>query len=392
MNSINKILIPITFLTLLISCNKWSENENNKNTSAISLSLEQTESSQFSEVIDTIRYITLKSENSSRAFQIDKVLISNQSIYIFDYYAGQTLEVYDLFGNYKFHISNQGSGPDQYSEVQDFLIDNGNIEILDSNGKILFFDKNGQFNKSIKLPFLSTNFFKIGEQYFFKTEKLENSLAKDGSSCALLKYNIDNGEKSCIIKKNNTRKPHSFRERAPMSNGNKGVLYSSYFNDTIFSISNTEVKPRFILKTDDKSLPSELFSFKTSHSYFIDYLNNNKDKIYHTPHLLQSDKFLITMFRENGDNYLIYNLHDQTWKILKGAEQNNFDGGFPLHWAHTLVNDEIVSVVDPNYLIENLNKLEAKNDIKSPNEIRFMEFARTLKQNDPNVIIFYRLK
>ena len=150
----------ITTIFLNSSCGSNSEKQTSvapsKDVEVITI--DEIKPSKLSDVVDHISYTALKDHPDHRAHRIDKVLIEAGLIYIFDYSSARSLSVYDLNGNFQFAITKPGQGPDQYLEVQDFLIDEGTIEVLDARGRLIFYNENGVFEKSEKLPFVAQAF------------------------------------------------------------------------------------------------------------------------------------------------------------------------------------------------------------------------------------------
>lgn len=387
-----KNIIALTFLISLLilipSCT-FSENEPSFE-NAIEVSIPTMNFSNMSDVVDTIRYVKLQQPYPDYAYQIDKVLIENDKIYIFDYYTSKALVVYDLEGNFQFSMSHPGQGPSEYLQVQDFLVDDGNIEILDSRERMIIYDSIGTFVRSEKLPFRSQSFTKDNGSYIFQTGKMHNDLGENGESCELIRFNIKTKKTTCIKNVPKDQFMHSFKERNILSKIGEDLLYSTYFNDTIYGITGNNFSYKFILNFGTNTLPKKVFNLPNAS--FVQFLNENGEKQFHTPHIKGSDNYFITSFRQNGANYLIRNRKKNTQHLLKGSSFNDIDGGFPLHWVHAVNNNEIITVVDPNYILDRMDALRAKEDILTDNEKRFIEFAQTLDINDPQLLIFYRLK
>lgn len=346
--------------------------------------------SQLSEVIDRIEYVKLESHADHIAYRIDKVLIENDLVYIFDYFSGRSLSVYDLKGNFQFALTKPGEGPDEYLEIQDFLVDDNSIEVLDALGRLIIYDKQGNFIRSEKLPPIAKAMTKIGDKYLFQTGKIPNTLAEHGRSCEVIQYDFETKNSACVLEINDGKTPHSFKERSVLEEIGKDYYYATYFNDTIYRKATNGFEPSFTL--DFSANPGQTIDPDLSITDLVETLNKNKDKIYHNPNLQGNDDYLVTRFSANGNHHVIYDYQKENVSIINSLSANDVDGGLPLYWIHTTYNDELIMVIDSQYLISRFDKLKSEKNEFTPKEEAFLAFASTLTIDDPLVMIKYHLK
>jgi len=151
---IMKVFTPILLVFLLCACDR---NKNQTPTDEIIridlLAGADTTLTNLSEIASNIEYIPLQTIEGSLIGLIDKVIITDDKIYISD--SGKDIVCFDKGGNYISRLSNQGRGPEEYSIINDFDIsfDCKKMVIL-SNGKIFVYEIFGNeyiFFKSIDL-------------------------------------------------------------------------------------------------------------------------------------------------------------------------------------------------------------------------------------------------
>ena len=97
-------------------------------------------------LIKDIRIVRLETNDSVLVGRIDKVLIHDGKIYIGDFYASQSLFIFDMQGKAIRKISRKGRGPGEYIQLRDFFIDDqsGTLNLLTRNSsEILSFDLDG---------------------------------------------------------------------------------------------------------------------------------------------------------------------------------------------------------------------------------------------------------
>ncbi|KYG75010.1 6-bladed beta-propeller protein [Roseivirga ehrenbergii] len=389
---ISGLIITVIFLTS--SCGSNSENQTSIATSegVEVIAIDKITPSKLSDVVDDIGYTALKYHPEHRAYRIDKVIIEDDLIYIFDYYSGRSLSVYDLKGSFQFAITKPGQGPDQYLEVQDFLIDKGKIEVLDARGKLMFFNENGVFERSEKLTFVAQAFSKVEGNYLFQTGKIPNELGENGKPCEVVQYNLETKKTDCLLEIHNGKNPHSFRERNILKNIDGKTYYGTYFNDTIYKQQEVNFVPEFILDFSPDALPPEMFEPNSPYGDYIGYLNKNKDKAYHTPSLQGNANFSITQFSKSGSHHLIYDIKDGAKIVLKTTTENDVDGGIPLYWAHTINDHDIIMIFDSENVLAKAGKLQKEKSQFNEKEQAFLDFASKFDTNDPLVMIAYHLK
>jgi len=383
----------ITIIFLSSSCGSNAEKQTSISTSEDIkiIPVVDIEESKLSDVIDNITYTALKDHPDHHAYRIDKVLIEDELIYIFDYYSGRSLSVYDLNGNFKFAFTKPGEGPDQYLEVQDFLVDKGRIEVLDARGRLIFYNENGAFEKSEKLPFVAQAFSKVEDNYLFQTGKIPNELGENGKSCEVVQYNLETKKSECQLEIHNGKSPHSFKERNILKNIGGKTYYSTYFNDTIYRKQSSKFIPEFIINFSSKALPDDTFDPKRSNRDLIGSLNDNKDKAYHTPNLQGNTDLLLTEFRNNGIYRMIYNGKNGDKTILKTTSENDVDGGLPLYWSHIVNDNDIIMIIDSDYVLERATKLQKEKSQFNEKEQAFLDFTNEFDTNNPLVMISYHL-
>ncbi|MFT6054709.1 MAG: hypothetical protein ACJAS3_000332 [Roseivirga sp.] len=394
-NKTNAVLTIILSISLLFSsCTNDDDQKSTRSSlEKISvLSVSDIGISKLSKLVDNISYTALKGHQDHRAYRIDKVLIEAGRLYIFDYFSGRSLSVYDLNGNFQFSITKPGNGPDQYLEIQDFLIDNGRIRVLDAFGRVIFYDEQGVFEKSEKLPFSAQAFTKVDNSYIFQTGKRPNILGQNGKSCELAQYDLETKKIDCVLEINSGRKQHSSIERNVLKRIGEDYYYGTYYNDTIYKRRNKRFVLDIVLNFGPNAFPEEIFDPSLSFDEFVDYRNNNKTRAYHKTDLNGTSDIMITLYFANGNNHLIHDKREKTTAIVKSTAQNNVDGSLPLYWVHSINDRDIIMIIDSQYVLERSYQLKEEKTQFSEKEQAFLDFASRLSIDDPLVMIQYHLK
>ena len=108
----------------------------------------------LTDVIDTVRYVSLKDDNVIFSGRIDKLMSKGDTIYIFDSRMSKSLSAYKKDGTFLFNVGKLGGGPGEYIELGNFTIDNQYFYCIDNAmRKILVYGiNNGAFVRKLDMP------------------------------------------------------------------------------------------------------------------------------------------------------------------------------------------------------------------------------------------------
>jgi hypothetical protein len=122
------IIISIT----IIACKNNNQTRgirSNDNTILISVDMNSDETIDFTEYIDSVRFIRLENSDECLIGTIQKVIFYKGRYYIQDNKAG-SIFVFDETGKFKHKISKRGQGPGEYVEISRLIIDYKKEQIL----------------------------------------------------------------------------------------------------------------------------------------------------------------------------------------------------------------------------------------------------------------------
>lgn len=207
--------------------------------------------SNLSEIASDIQYIPLQTIDSSLISRIDKVVITDDNIYVNN--RGADILCFDKNGNFVSKLSKTGRGPGEYTIIMDFDISSDSKKlILLANGKILLYNINGKeyaFAKSIdlyegvlKISFIpGTDNILLSNGPWFGNETSLNLVINLDRDTLLLKPNCYKYEKL----------GSGFRainDAIQYKLGDK-VLFKEGFSDTIFYVNSKldQLAPHIIL-------------------------------------------------------------------------------------------------------------------------------------------------
>lgn len=148
----NPILLVIIIVQLIsYSCDK---NESLSCEKVIQIeNIEKNVSFQLSDVMDSITYLVLETNDDCLIGNSTKIVHKNDQFFIGDYDVANSIFIFSDSGKYKCKIHAIGQGPGEFLKITDFCVNQrGFIYILDaSQEKIITFDNKGKFVRELKL-------------------------------------------------------------------------------------------------------------------------------------------------------------------------------------------------------------------------------------------------
>ncbi len=314
MKTFSIILILGTFT---VSCTRNLKTEN-ISILHINIPVNKIEQVKMSDIISEFKVIKLEFTDQSMIGDIQKITVHNGLIYVLDTFGAKSLMVFDINGKFIRKIGSLGKGPGQYLLPKDFIIDTDNdeIEIID-NQKINIFLSNGKYLKDYKIDFASTDFEKLGDNYFLAAGGLEDHYI----------YKTDNNFK--IIEKYIRTAPKSVLGNAfrPFINKNElHFLFRPLIGDTIYSVSQERAVPIRIV---------DFGKYKINYEEFLSKAPMERAKIV----ICQSNVnqcVMIRYFENDSYIHIIYNMSSKYYQYIYNKKT-----GSEIHFDKESLTDDI---------------------------------------------------
>lgn len=126
---------------------------------------------QMSTLVDTVIFMPVVENNGQLPRDVNKLRTYNGKIYFSDYkYGSEKIFVYNDDGTPCFVIDAKGPGPNEYSGISTFTVNENGIAIIDRfQPKFILFDpETGEYIKSMQMPFQPKDIEAVGESdYLF---------------------------------------------------------------------------------------------------------------------------------------------------------------------------------------------------------------------------------
>ena len=249
-----QVLFYLLIGSLFISaCNNTSPKPNTKNKTVsvilpykvdIETTVNNVKTVPLSTIGKEIEYIPLETNTKSLIKRIVKIEFSKNYIFISDF---DRLTQFDRKGKFIRQVGANGRGPGEYIYVMEFCIDENleRIVIKDyGNSLIKVFDFEGQYIKSFKLPFESTNFLvKDTNSILFHLANIADKTKDSNYSLSLTDFY---GTPDIKIRKYPVRKNSLNIGKMPLYYFIDSIRFMEFGVDTLYTLKNNKLEPYVI--------------------------------------------------------------------------------------------------------------------------------------------------
>jgi hypothetical protein len=371
-----EVLLVILFV--LESCNVNNEGNIVKEKKGLiyTLNYNTCKRKPFKEICKIKEVIPLDTNENGMFGDVRKMVIEDSLLFIQDKTLDRIL-IFNLKGSYMGQIGKQGMGPCEYGIIYDFNREKNKKRTLiydGSVGKMYYYKDNSDLCKEIHL---------ISGSKFYNNNTgiwiyMGNQVSKENRMNDKNAYNL-------IYLENNKIKKHfcpfavihANREviRSPVSNFtrfNENLLFSYYFSDTVYTLSNTTAFPYIYVDFGENALRLESFNNKTIPD-FLKYLSKS-DKLYLTGNIFGTKDYLII---EYNRGYLFF------------SEKVHFKSFF----FDRMFNKKIkIGFTNPEknliYCLQDLNNIEIRKENIDPNN-EIMKTIKAIKKCNSYVLLVY---
>lgn len=214
---------------------------------------------RLSDIVDTIEYIKLETNESCLIGSITKIVPFGDSLLICDRFTGRSAYIFGRDGRFINKIGARGNGPGEYTELHDVAIDRHGkrIFILDTAGyNLLIYSTDGNFIKSIRLEYPTYLIAYLKDDTIaMYLDYGQQRLSREGLSPHIMLLDINTGEnKGFYVWKNSSLKMPSTicSQNALVQMQDGTAMLSTDLCDTIYRVSANGVKAEYYLNMGKK--------------------------------------------------------------------------------------------------------------------------------------------
>jgi hypothetical protein len=300
---------------LIVSCTREKKMiEHNPNMQDINIDVKTENDFRFSLLYDSCDVIILKTSEKNLG-GISKIRVDNSNLYILSM---NKLYLFNNQGEFINVYDKKGKGPDEYLNIEDFIVTKDNIQFIDFNQKkIVFLDRKLYFIKSIQIDFYASSFFMDDNKtYIFNHNSSGYSNSNFKISIRDSNLKVKNGyfpmsdvfmHYYYVIEQNNYCKV----------NNSVHLLHSPY--DTIYQINKTNIVPVYALNFGSYKMPFKNYEKRYDDIYEFYLSSKNSNSVCYIDSYFENNNSLFFSYSLNGNRkHVFFNKKDG--KILNSSE------------------------------------------------------------------------
>lgn len=306
------------------SCNNHKYLEETGSLKNIHIDLDNLEKGKpLEDCVEEVSFIPLETTDSCLIQMISGLKIVDHRIYVRDNSQGCVF-VFDENGKYKFKLDRLGRGPDEYTHLLGFCVDQRHIIVRGFSELVLYDKNNGDFVKKIHIPmkdFIPARVYADSSFYYF--------LTADGFSNTNIQATVVAYDKDTFSLKKAYMDPFYYKEHPHTSstvfiNSPFGLLFHQVLNDTLYRLGKEELEPLFFLNVGKYQFTYEKYENAP--------LNSNKEKAIPNKAIFPIDDIYFM------DKYLCFTCYQKTTDPVK----------YDVFWCFYSLETGEVKVFDEN--------------------------------------------
>ncbi|MCP9612649.1 BF3164 family lipoprotein [Coprobacter tertius] len=325
--------------------------------------------------------IPLETKDECLVNEADKILYKNGIYYILDR-QGNSLFLFDSDGKFISKILKKGEGPDEYSNLDAFAVDNDSIWISDASSRSLIC-----YGPDLKMIDRASTWERAtGNDITLMNGKIylaTNWTGWNKKNSQIASYDIKNKDVTGLWRVPPLNGDHALiRKSCQLADNGDSCLFIYSYCDTIFQIKDNKLTPAYQLsfteRYDDVPLPIEKLMDPQNKNIIrgIDYLKQTNTHIFFS---YADDGLLISV---------IYNKKDNSCKTFPYFINSNLGEMKTYLYTTFFDGNNMICVYEPE-TIKN-NDLSKISDIADRE--KFKQVSESLKSDDNPVLIKYKLK
>lgn len=331
---------------------------------------------KMEDVLDTMLFIPLETREESLIGQIDRMVFTDERIFISDY--DDQLLIFDRNGKYINKLKN-GSGPGEIVRPYAFDFDERTQRlIVQQTWGFIFYDKNGQYIEDERHPIIDLDFVSTREGYmFFDFSYLNHHLEPNGNSALIIT------DKSFKIKAKGINTVPKTLSRSVVHRTSfffklsDSYLISQMYNDTIYEVNDNYFKAKYVIDFNNKM-------HITSNSDINEVYNSSK--FYYMGSVLETEgEYQMFWFRCNKIGQCIVYRNIKTGEMIGGTGVLGNWTEYPasLFGTRATCKDYFVSYIYP---YANMKYSSPKISKESK------QLVENLDEEDNPVLVLYKVK
>ncbi|WP_062124501.1 6-bladed beta-propeller [Geofilum rubicundum] len=377
--------LNLTFLVMavlfLASCNRTTQDSKTLSPDIVTIDVKESDfivNGKLSDVISIDSLVFLEYTDESIIGEIDKVLVSEDRIYVVDRHSAKSIFCFDRKGNFINSYNAIGRGPQEYLEIFDTSFFRDKMYVFAAPNQFFVLDENLKFEKSIDINW--TVDIPLDPDYpYFSVINSETILFCHPS--AHYHYHLYNLSKQAFIsshiKRLGTLDVSSQRNLTKNTSGK--MFLSRFYNDTIYTVSENLMTPEYIINFEKPMTDNEIEERLKLNAY-NSFNHPRPQKMYNVSSFIYNEEYISFEFEfKRSGHFCFYNPEKNIMKIFNNSLENDLFQG-------TYLRSSI-----GHHQNSNITWLEVTGLVDNKEEISF-SIPDDLSYDSNPALVFYRPK
>ncbi len=389
-----KIILFLSIIVTYTTCSQSKKEKNNNDIQQLYININKSnninnlDKSTFYDISEDIlpdfEFTRLETNDSCLVGYVKDIIYHNKNYYIQDE-INNCVHCFSHTGKHLFTLNKQGQGPDEYTQIHAFTVDNNNIWIVDNlSFKLICYNQNQKITDCVDLK--KYNF--QADQIIINNQEviLINNWAGLGSPLYLVLIYDTINKKSYLKKEFSALPPNTILRgmKRQTAISDTTILATFSYCDTIFQIINHNIVPKykyiFSERMEDTPLNTENYREDTKRI-------NGINALYQTP-----NNIILEYVDERWTRYAIFKKDGIFLGLYPGFKVQ--DIGNYILFGMNISDNEIISVFNPGddfkYYFE--NEIINQKFKREENKHLLIKESDKIKEGDNPVIFRFTLK
>jgi hypothetical protein len=339
---------------------------------------------EFSDNFKLESIIPLETNNKSIIRNLIKIYIGDRNIFVLDDY--KRILIFNKEGIFQKSISHIGQGPGEWIEIVDFSLNSTeNTIILRSQFKEYKYNINDELIDVTRINIPAMEYYcidSITTAFYLDNLVIKQcKIDEDFFNLIVVKENV-NSQLYCKSLK--SLKGHSFRKEyyRNFCQTKKNVYLVEAFNDTIYFLNERGFfSPKYKIDFGKESYPfneikniNDVYEFNKNYAYLISDIYENQD-VFLFEYIVNEFPIQIMYLKERGI-------------VLRGKFNKDTLNSLPVNIINYYGNvDKVLSIIEPSEYLENF---KSKRNSKNEN-VELLTKLKNIRETDNPVLIFYSI-
>jgi hypothetical protein len=228
--------------------------------------------------------VALETTDDCLITDINRIVYQNNKYYIFDK-TGNTVFMFDSVGKFISKLYKKGEGPDEYSQLEAFCLENSNIWIADVMRWLICYDEN--LNMTVRLRTL--DILGADDMIYYNGNicMATNWSGGDIKNMQLATYNIQTKEVTSLLHVPRRKEGAAlWIKKSQLAQCDSFCLFIQSYCDTIFQLDNKGFYPKYrmIFSERYKDIPQSIEEYMDPNNSniikFIEDIKQTQNKIF----------------------------------------------------------------------------------------------------------------